>query len=698
MTKLSTTLLKDLPIKQTSITDEDYVVVSSGGTKKLKVKDITKDVEKKAADLEVKTTELGAQLEHITKNKYDDVIISGNELSMKANGVVKKTIQLPSAGGTVEGHTHSNKSILDNITNNKVNNWDSAYEHSQSSHAPANAQKNSDITKSEIEAKLVGEISSHTHDYAESDHNHDAVYSKLGHKHSKTDIANMPTKLSEFQNDIGMGNGVTPNITIGTVTTLEAGQQATVVNSGTKENPIFDFGIPKGENGSNGERGEQGANGKSVELTKTATHIKWRYAGQSEGVGWTDLVALEDIKGTFDTTTTFNSLNTINKTIIGAINELFALIKNNGSGSENTTTSGIKVEPTSVNIKVNGTADVTISFGSDVTNKTIESMSNNGAIASVSDLGSYKYRITGVGQGNTTIRFRTSDGKFDTSCSVTVTASSSGGGGTSPEPSNEYAKSCTSEYILDKMYPMGQRHEAIPSGLITDTWKHNSRWENQYRPTAVAHGCGVSSCPGTGPFRALGCWSNVYRVEGTPFSQNTGVEMKDIKVYGWYNGTWELVQHLPVPNGNFYAESFGGDAMKHFADSVKQTSTSKTIILREKNKIDAMNWNTGQLQTENCMYHPFSDVKNFDTKYEYIYTCIDLRKVKWDENGIDDRDSTHYCSNCGGDWWLAEGLMFHDSWQHNKGVCQPKMIEITNEWRRFSMTTVPQNWQYGFPE
>ena len=247
------------------------------------------------------------------------------------------------------------------------------------------------------------------------------------------------------------------------------------------------------------------------------------------------------------------------------------------------------------------------------------------------------------------------------------------------------------------MYPMGQAHESIPSGLITDTWKYNSRWENQYRPTAVAHNCGDSKCPGTGLFQALGCWSNVYRVEGTPFTQNTGVEMKDIKVYGWYNGAWELVQHLPVPNGNFYPESFGGDVNTYFADSVKQTYTSKTIILREKNKIDAMNWNTGQMQTENCMYHPFSDVKNFDTKYEYIYTCIDLRKVKWDENGVDDRDSTHYCCNCGGDWWLAEGLMFHDSWQHNKGVCQPKMIEITNEWRRFSMTTVPESWTNGFP-
>lgn len=38
-----------------------------------------------------------------------------------------------------------------------------AYDHSQSNHAPPNAQKNSDITKAEIEAKLTGNISSHSH-------------------------------------------------------------------------------------------------------------------------------------------------------------------------------------------------------------------------------------------------------------------------------------------------------------------------------------------------------------------------------------------------------------------------------------------------------------------------------------------------------------------------------------------------------
>ena len=38
-----------------------------------------------------------------------------------------------------------------------------AYDHSQAAHAPSNAQKNSDILKSEIEAKLTGSIATHTH-------------------------------------------------------------------------------------------------------------------------------------------------------------------------------------------------------------------------------------------------------------------------------------------------------------------------------------------------------------------------------------------------------------------------------------------------------------------------------------------------------------------------------------------------------
>ena len=46
--------------------------------------------------------------------------------------------------------------------------------------------------------------------------------------------------------------GATPQFTIGNVVTLEPGQQATVTLRGTAENPILDFGIPRGRDGING--------------------------------------------------------------------------------------------------------------------------------------------------------------------------------------------------------------------------------------------------------------------------------------------------------------------------------------------------------------------------------------------------------------------------------------------------------------
>lgn len=64
-------------------------------------------------------------------------------------------------------HEHTNKSTLESIqvalTTTLKLGYDSAVDHSQSSHAPSNAQKNSDITKAEIEAKLTGELTSHSH-------------------------------------------------------------------------------------------------------------------------------------------------------------------------------------------------------------------------------------------------------------------------------------------------------------------------------------------------------------------------------------------------------------------------------------------------------------------------------------------------------------------------------------------------------
>ncbi|HBJ75675.1 MAG TPA: hypothetical protein DDY86_09300, partial [Syntrophaceae bacterium] len=77
--------------------------------------------------------------------------------TVKADADVASAISLKHTAGTDQG--------LDTGGVNAVTaaQAKTAYSHSQAAHAPSDAQKNSDISKAEIEAKLTGEISSHTH-------------------------------------------------------------------------------------------------------------------------------------------------------------------------------------------------------------------------------------------------------------------------------------------------------------------------------------------------------------------------------------------------------------------------------------------------------------------------------------------------------------------------------------------------------
>ena len=61
-------------------------------------------------------------------------------------------------------------------------------------------------------------------------------------------------------------DGATPNITV-SATTLAAGSSATVTKSGTAENPVFTFGIPKGD------KGDTGASGASYTLPQATSSI-----------------------------------------------------------------------------------------------------------------------------------------------------------------------------------------------------------------------------------------------------------------------------------------------------------------------------------------------------------------------------------------------------------------------------------------
>jgi len=96
----------------------------------------------------------------------DDQDLSGKVDKITGSSLVADTEIAKIHSNTLD-HSHSNKSTLDSIqealTTSLKSGYDGAVTHAGSAHAPSGAQVNADITKSEIEAKLTGEITSHTH-------------------------------------------------------------------------------------------------------------------------------------------------------------------------------------------------------------------------------------------------------------------------------------------------------------------------------------------------------------------------------------------------------------------------------------------------------------------------------------------------------------------------------------------------------
>ena len=76
-------------------------------------------------------------------------------------------------------------------------------------------------------------------------------------------IQNIKGSVSSTKNlsgVVGINVGATPDIRIGTISTLETGQEAYVEldSNSTRLNPIFNFGIPKGKSGEDGVDGQNG--------------------------------------------------------------------------------------------------------------------------------------------------------------------------------------------------------------------------------------------------------------------------------------------------------------------------------------------------------------------------------------------------------------------------------------------------------
>lgn len=91
--------------------------------------------------------------------------------------------------------------------------------------------------------------------------------------------------------------GATPNMTIGTVETLQEGSQATATITGTTANPVLNLGIPVGATGATGSTGATGAtgangtNGTNATISTTTTEYQASTSGTAVPTGtWSSTI------------------------------------------------------------------------------------------------------------------------------------------------------------------------------------------------------------------------------------------------------------------------------------------------------------------------------------------------------------------------------------------------------------------------
>lgn len=211
-------------------------------------------------------------------------------------------------------------------------------------------------------------------------------------------------------------------------------------------------------------------------------------------------------------------------------------------------------------------------------------------------------------------------------------------------------------------------HEAIPNCSESNDWKYAPRpgADNGKKPAS---------------WKALGIWATIYQQDSHELSKNTGIEFKNMKLYGYSKRLgWRLIEHAN-PTGSFYDENFTNDSSKNFTSNFFNSKDTKT----SKVKLDT--------KTKGFNYHPFgeqNDLTEIDMlDIEYVFSRMDIRLVTWDTTLPSDIDDAKYVANIGADWWVEKGSYWKEDWSSNRDVCVGQFRTITEDWKSLYMCSVP---------
>ena len=280
-----------------------------------------------------------------------------------------------------DAHTHSNKVVLDKITQSYFDKWNNKSDFNGSYNSltdkPTIPTRTSElinnsnyVTTAEMNQAIadipIGEQVDLTNYQTKTDNTLNTtnktvigainevntnLNNKVGSSELNTAISSYVTANREElkgdkgdKGDIGATgqDGVTPTLSVGTTTTGVAGSNASVSMEGSSPNYTLNFTIPKGDKGDKGDVGAKGQDGvtptlsigtvttgnagsnASVTMTGSSPNYTLNFTipkgdkGDSGSGGNADLTNYQ--------TKTDNTLNTTDKTIVGAINEINTLL------------------------------------------------------------------------------------------------------------------------------------------------------------------------------------------------------------------------------------------------------------------------------------------------------------------------------------------------------------------------------------
>ena len=370
---------------------------------------------------------------------------------------------------------------------------------------------------------------------------------------------------------------------------------------------------------------------------------------------------------------TDSGLQTSNKTIVGAINELYALLQKNGGSSGGGSSESPTLSPTSATIGIGNTQ----TFNVGGTSSTISNAYVSTRCATIASQSSTSVTVRGVSSGTDYLNITLSNSKT-LSATITVTSSSSGGGGSIAN---------ASDTPVSQQY--SSSHEATPNNPNPPAGSYN--WVSAPRINPDG------SFP-VSTWNAIGHWVTTYKVSGSSYYDNVGLLLQNPKMWIWNTSTrsWDVLSE-DFEWGTWYREDFWDDG----SGSISGTTEWETGVSGNHSKWVKIKQTS---ETSGRCFHPWGYQKNWRSNSNwsnngqpYIVTKIDFKLVKWNESGTDNLDYARLVVNSGADWWRNVGDTWQSDWSTNRDMAVGKYILATRELKRAWCTNVPSNWSYGFP-